>query len=102
MRWRKSDPQPLSDVLQGVVEKLDRSKHSDANKLIAAWPKVCGRALARQSRPVKLQKKNLLVHVKDSAWLYQASLYKEEILTQAKKKLGKDKVENVQFRIGKI
>ncbi|MFC1631805.1 DUF721 domain-containing protein [Candidatus Omnitrophota bacterium] len=99
---RKSDPQLLSDVLQSVVEKLNRSKHNDTNKLISDWPKVCGRQLARQTRPVKLQKKNLLVHVKDSAWLYQASLYKEEILAQAKKKLGQDKVENVQFRIGKI
>ena len=99
---RKGTPQPISDVLKNVVGKLSQTKKKDVIKILSAWTAIAGRQLARHTRPVNLKKETLRVFVDDSAWFYQANLEKEELLKALKRKIGENKIQKIQFRIGKI
>ena len=99
---RKAAAQPISDVLKNVVEGLTRAKKKEIFKIASAWPSVVGKKLSRHTRPAQLRKGTLLILVEDSAWFYQINLQKEELLGALKKKIGADKIQKMQFRIGKI
>lgn len=98
---RKSSPQPIAGVVRDVVEKISQTREKDIHKIISVWPGVAGREFAQHARPVGLHKKTLVINVAESAWLYQVNFYKEKLLASLKRKLGEDKVQDIQFRIGK-
>ena len=99
---RKSSPQPIADVLKNVVEKLSQTKEKDSVKIFSVWPKVCGKELSRHTHSGDLRRGTLQVFVDESAWRYQANLQKETLLKSLKKKMGEEKVQRIQFRIGRI
>jgi len=98
---RKSTPEPISDVLKNVVERLSRTKERGISKIVSVWGACAGRRLCRHTRPANLKRGTLLVYVDESAWLYQANLQKEQLLEALQKRAGA-KVQNIQFRIGKV
>lgn len=99
---RKSSPQPIAGVVKDVVEKISQSREKDIHKIISVWPGVAGREFTQHTRPIGLRKKTLVVNVEESTWLYQVNFYKAKLLASIKRKLGEDKVQNIQFRIGKV
>jgi len=99
---RKSHAEALSDVLKNVVEGLSHSKQSGPEKILKTWPTIAGKDLAHHTRPSYLHKGSLLILVSDSAWFYQANLRKQELLISLQKKLPKEKIKSIQFRIGDI
>ncbi len=99
---RKSTPQPIGDVLKSVVEKLDKAKEKGISRILSAWPSVVGKDFSRRTRPANLKKGALLVFVEDSAWFYQLNLQKEKLLKALQKRIGADKVQKIQFRVGKV
>jgi len=99
---RRGSPEPISDVLKSVVEQISQTKKQDIHKIIAAWPALAGKKLAQHTRPAQLHKGTLLVNAVESAWLYQANFCKGKLLAAVQKKIGKDKVQNMRFRIGKV
>ena len=98
---RKSAPQLIGNVLRDVVEKLSQAKKKDA-KIFSSWASCAGRELCRHAQPAGLRKGTLEVFVEDSAWFYQASLKKAELLRALQKKIGAEKIQKIRFRIGKI
>ena len=99
---RKNAAEPIGNVVKNVVEGLGHSKKSDAHKILSLWSGLVGRAMAQHSRPAGLARGRLLVNVDESAWLYQINLQKAKLLSAIQKKVGKQKVRELQFRIGKI
>jgi predicted nucleic acid-binding Zn ribbon protein len=96
----KTTPQPISDILKNVVEKLSQKKEGKIHKVIACWPKIAGKQLSRHTRPAHIKKGTLIIDVDESAWLYHASLQKENLLKALRKRFKETDIENVQFRIG--
>lgn len=99
---RKNSPQLIGDVLKSVVEGLSRTKKNGPAKILSSWVSVAGKELARHTRPAQLKNGALLVFVNESAWFYEASLKKDELLRALNKKIGKEKIQTIQFRIGSI
>ena len=99
---RRSTAQPIGDVLKDVVEKLSRARKKDTAKIFSRWNLLVGKELSRHSRPVSLRRGTLKVIVADSSWLYQVNLEKEKLLKSLQKKIGAEKVQKIQFMIGKI
>jgi predicted nucleic acid-binding Zn ribbon protein len=98
---RKAQPQPIGDVLKNVVEGLSQTKKKDIARISLRWPAFAGKKFASKTRPVHLRRGTLLVNAFDSAWLYQATLEKEKILRRLQGSLGREKIQRIQFRIGK-
>lgn len=99
---RKSSPRPIGDVLKDVVERLSQTKKKDIFKISSAWASIVGKELSRHTKPAYLQRGTLQVFADESAWLYQANFQKEELLKALQKKIGQEKIQKIQFRIGKI
>lgn len=99
---RKNKPQLIGGVLKDVLEKLSQAKKGGISEIVARWPALAGRELARHTRPANLRSRTLLVNVDESAWLYQVNLQKEALLKAVQKKMGKQKIQEIRFRIGKI
>lgn len=97
---RKGKPEPISSLLQGIVENISRAKKNDINTIVNEWSNITGREIFRHTKPVSLKQGNLLVNVDESAWLYQVSFMKNDIVTALNKKLGQNKIKNIRFRIG--
>ena len=98
---RKGQPQLIGDVLKNVVEGLSQSKKKDIALISSRWSVFAGKKLAQKTRPVHLRRGTLLVNAFDSAWLYQATLEKEKILRRLQVRFGREKMQRIQFRIGK-
>ena len=98
---RKSTPEPISDVMRDVLEKLTRTKKQETHKVSLTWRSIVSKELAKHTRPLGVRKGTLLVLVEDSAWFYQINLKKPEILNELNKKKGFEKVKTIQFRLGK-
>jgi predicted nucleic acid-binding Zn ribbon protein len=97
---KKTTPQPISDILKDVVEKLSQKKERKIHKVIAQWPKIAGKELSRHTKPSYIKKGTLIIDVDESAWLYHISLQKENLLKTLRKRFKEAHIENVQFRIG--
>jgi predicted nucleic acid-binding Zn ribbon protein len=96
----KKTPEPIGDVLKNVVERLSQAKSKDINKIYSYWSTIVGEGFSRHSLPASLKRGTLLVNIEDSAWFYQMNLQKERLLAALQKKIGKQKVRRLQFRIG--
>jgi len=94
--------QRIDGVVASIIEKLDKQARPGSEEIEAIWKKTAGEKAARHTRPASLRKKCLVVNVEGSAWLYELTLRKNEILAGLREKLGGDKVNKIQFRIGEI
>lgn len=99
---RKGKPESIGSLLQGIVENISQVKKNDINTIAEEWKNIAGKEMFRHTKPVSLKQGNLLVIVDESAWFYQVSFMKNDLLTALKKKLEPNKIKNIYFRIGKI
>ena len=64
----------------------------------ASWPDVAGPAVAKHTRPGRLERNTLVVFVDSSAWLNDLLRYGQKlILEKLQKKFGADKISAVRF-----
>ncbi|MFH1245000.1 MAG: DUF721 domain-containing protein [Candidatus Omnitrophota bacterium] len=99
---RKGKPEAIGNLLQGIVENISQVKKNDINTIAEEWKNITGKEMFAHTKPVSFKQGNLLVNVDESAWLYQVSFMKQDLLSALEKKLGLNKVKNIHFRIGKI
>lgn len=66
----------MRDVLRGSLAR-SLSAMRDEDKLAAAWPVACGRAMAEHGEVVALQDGVLRIAVTDAAWLGQMRAMRE-------------------------
>ncbi len=61
-----------------------------------------GEAGFRHSRPASVKKNVLTVKVDSSVWMQELAMRKRQLLKGLKRDLGKDRISEIQFRIGEI
>ena len=98
----KRRPERIEGVVKSIIQKLESNPNPTSEKIIAAWSEVVGKKGRAHSKPASLRRQRLIVNVDGSTWLYELTLNKERLLKGIKKKLGEDKVKEIQFRIGEI
>lgn len=92
----------IDSIISSVIKKLDSGSMAIAEDIENAWRQVAGRKAAGHSKPASLRKKKLTINVDGSGWLYELSLKKDELLHGLKKRLGSDKINQLQLRIGEL
>ena len=50
MRMRKGKPEPISDVMHGVLEKLVKTKKQETHKVSLTWRSIVSKELAKLLR----------------------------------------------------
>ncbi len=98
----KRQAQRIDGVVKSIIEKLDNNSNPYSEEIEKTWKDIAGGKAFAHSKPASLRKKRLVVSVDSSSWLYELTLRKGELLAKLKKKIGGDKVEELQFRIGEL
>ena len=92
----------IESIIRSVFKKLDGTVNPTIEEISALWKEAAGEKAAAHTRPASLRKKKLVVNVDGSSWLYELTLRKKEILERLQKKLGEDKIKELQLRIGEV
>ena len=95
-------PERIDSVVKSIIQKLDKQSNPTSDDMENIWKKVAGKKAFPHTKPASLRKKRLVINVDGSTWLYELTLRKDELLTGLKKRLGEDKIKELQFRIGEL
>ena len=98
----KRKAEQIGNVVKSIIERLDRQSNPAGDNLEKIWEETAGAKAFMHSKPASIRKKRLIIYVDGSSWLYELTLRKNELLAKLKKRLGKDKIEQLQFRIGEL
>jgi predicted nucleic acid-binding Zn ribbon protein len=91
----------IGDVTKNIIGKLAKNRCEKEKKILGAWRQAAGERYCEHTQPVSLRRKELVVNVESSGWLYDLTMRKQEISEKLKKRL-KDDFGKVRFRIGEI
>jgi predicted nucleic acid-binding Zn ribbon protein len=104
--WRRgSEPRDTSrylhssgELVPAVLRRLGIDRRMAEERLLAAWGDVVGEFIGRHSRPVRLDRKTLVVAVAQPAVLYtlETSL-KRQVVGKLQATFGEQVVRNVRF-----
>ena len=98
----KRKAERIEAVVKSLMEKLDKHSNPTSDEIEDIWKEVVGKKAFAHTKPASLMKKRLVINVDGSGWLYELTLRKDEFLAALKKRLGKDKINELQFRIGEL
>ena len=98
----KKKAEHIDSVIKTLIERLSKDGRPTSEEVGAAWADAAGEKAAHHTKPASLRKKVLVVNVDGSSWLYELTLRKESLLAEMKKRLGGEKVKELQFRIGEL
>jgi len=101
-RKKGSKPEDIGGVINQLIKKLDAKTHGQREDVVRAWQDAIEKDAASHTKPVAIKKNILTIEVDSSTWLYVLNLKKKNILASMQKSVGKDKVEDIRFRIGEI
>ena len=91
---------PISEIVQTVFARLESEKKISKEAIEDLWRGLVGEAGFKHSRPTALRKKILAVKVDNSAWLQELTMRKRRLLKGLKRTLGKDRISEINFKIG--
>lgn len=98
----KKNAAPIGDVLKNVLSRLEKEKNLSKEEMETLWRELAGEAGFKHSRPTVLRKGVLTVRVDTSTWLHEFVMRKREFLKGLKRALGKDRISELQFKIGEV
>jgi hypothetical protein len=94
---RSSDPVPIGEVVDSLLEEDLLRRGMPIAKLARAWPDLVGERLGEATRPVSLEGGVLTVRAADGPWGAQAKYLAEEIRTRADAALGSGAVNAIRI-----
>ena len=99
---RGRQPRHLDDIVGSLLRKLEGGSGKKGSAVREAWMKAVGEVALGQTQPVSFKKGTLVVIVENSTWLYKLTMEKRKIIKIFNEHYsGRQKVENIRFRVGK-
>lgn len=90
------DATPLGAILSAVMKKMGLDSQLWVNTLESEWSAIVGAAVARHTRPGRLDGNRLVVYVDSPAWLNELSRYgKRQIQDNLTARFGAERVRGV-------
>lgn len=99
---RISRPQGLGRILDRWVRKSHRYESVLICRFQLRWSLLVGHRIAERTRPVKLAKGVLTIHVANSAWLNELSFLKDQLCQQINTQNGSKVVYQLRLKIGSL
>ena len=93
-----SNPKPLGEVLQEVIDQMGLRKKLDEARVIEAWAVLVGPQINGVTTSVWVRGTTLYVKVRSSAWRQELHLRRRAWLRRLNGELGSDLVDEIVFR----
>ena len=88
----------VTNVLQDILDRRERSPGGDVESI---WLRSATKKISRHTKYRFFKNGKLYINVENSAWLYELNSKKATMLKKLKK-LSKNKIIDVRFKIGDI
>ena len=82
------------------MKHLGLKNRFDEGQVLSAWSEIVGEFVARNSQPVEVRQRILIVQVLQPAVHYELERMKGKILSQMQERFGAQHVRNIRFRLG--
>ena len=102
MAKQQSRISSIGEVIHSVFARLDTNTNPTREDIDLLWKEVVGPDGFRHSRPVSIRNRVLTVRVDNSVWIQELSMKKRSFLKGLKRKLGKDRISEINFKIGEL
>lgn len=87
-------------VIPGLMRKIGLESPHWVEKLEGAWPDIVGVAVAKHTRPGRMENAKLTVFVDSSVWLSELSRYgRREILAKLQERFGARRIRNLSLQL---
>ena len=100
MEKRKDTFVSLKDVINTIFSDSSLPFNPDDARIWKVWEEVVGVHIARNARPSWIKEGRLRVRVSDPIWLQELEYVGENIRERLNKRLGRDAVKGIEFRLG--
>jgi predicted nucleic acid-binding Zn ribbon protein len=102
MKRKTKKPLEIKSVVETVLQKLQKKEQGAKGEIVKAWYAAIDSDAPKHAKPILLRKKVLTIEVDSSGWLYMLNLKKRDMLDKIRKVVGRDKIEDIRFRMGEI
>lgn len=99
---KKNDLTPIGDIVKNVFANLENKKTLSKEDVEEHWKAIAGEDALRHSRPAALRKGVLVLCVDSPTWMHNLTLRKRKLLKELKRTFGKDRISEIQFKIGEF
>ena len=93
---------PISQIVKNVFLEMEANKTISKEDVETCWNRLVEESGAKHTKPVYLRKGVLKVFVDSSAWMQEMSMRKRALLKGLKRQFGKDRISEIQFKIGEF
>lgn len=100
MSSRVEGPKALGGLVSTVVRRVAQ-RHLAIHELQRRWARIVGKELAKHTRPVRLWKETLYVHVDEPGASFVLTLEKPRLLGRLKAKT-KHEIKEIVVRAGEV
>jgi hypothetical protein len=90
----------INEVIGKTLKKLGLKNRFDEDQVRVAWEEVVGDFVSKNSQPMGVNRKVLLIQVLQPAVHYTLERMKGQILQKMQARFGKENIRDVRFRIG--
>jgi predicted nucleic acid-binding Zn ribbon protein len=95
---RKSNTQPLGDVLREYVRSMNFERKLKEVDVVASWEALLGKTIAHYTRNIYLSRKILYVELTSSVVKNELTMMREEIRKRLNEEAGEEMVEKIVFK----
>ena len=93
---------PIINSLISSYQRTPKSSVGKLNQIIDVWPTVTGVDISKNTQPVSIKDKRLMVNVTSSVWLQQLQYINQDLIARLNVALGEDLIDKIKFRIGPV
>jgi len=95
---RKSNIQPLKEVLQEYIRALGHSRKLKEVNIISQWEKLMGKTIASHTTSIFIRKKILYVQLNSSIIRNELFMRREKITEHLNDAVGENIIEKIVFQ----
>ena len=97
---RKDKLTSLKDIIANIFGDSNLPFNPDDALIWKVWDEAVGPAISKNAHPLWIKDRNLRVSVSDPIWLQELRFAEQTMRDKLNKKMGRDAVEKIEFRLG--
>jgi predicted nucleic acid-binding Zn ribbon protein len=93
-------PHRLGKILENYLSRAGLQPRIQEQRIIDAWERMVGKAIAEMTEPVRVKNRVLQVKVTNSVWMHELQFHKKLIIQKLNECTGDPVVQDLWFFIG--
>lgn len=98
---RRREIEPLWNVGDDILKKVDPHGHRFKSRAVAVWPEVAGDEIVKHTKGVALRDGELIVYVDSPVWANELTMLTERFKSDINAKLGEELVKSLRFNVSR-